>query len=161
MKLIIPILILAALFMLTSCATILSGSQKNVNISSSPDNAEIAISNSMGMKVFSGKTPLMIPLPRGESYVVDFSLPGYKPQKVFLTKDINLYFFGNLIFGGLIGLIVDYSTGAMWDIIPDFIHVSLETASLGEQSQPYARLELIHRGIPTQSVSVPLESLEP
>lgn len=41
-------------------------------------------------------------------------------------------YFGNIIFGGLIGLAVDAMTGAMFKVIPERVDVNLEKA--GAQS---------------------------
>ena len=50
-------------------------------------------------------------------YQVEFSKKGGPTQTVPLTADIDGWFFGNILFGGLIGiLIVDPATGAMWKL---------------------------------------------
>ena len=51
---------------------------------------------------------------------------GYLPLERQLEASINGWYFGNIIFGGLIGiLIVDPATGAMWKISEENINVKL------------------------------------
>ena len=53
----------------------------------------------------------------GESYRIKFSHDGYDETVTTLDSKINGWYFGNFVFGGLIGLLViDPSTGAMWKL---------------------------------------------
>jgi len=70
-----------------------------------------------------GVTPATIPLIAGESYFhakvydLTFSKPGFAEQHSILRADIDGWYFGNILFGGLIGmLIVDPLTGKMWKL---------------------------------------------
>lgn len=50
-------------------------------------------------------------------YLVEASKPGHETSKTEISAGINGWYFGNLLFGGLIGmLIVDPATGAMWKL---------------------------------------------
>lgn len=52
-----------------------------------------------------------------KSYQIKYSLPGYADQIGIVKADIDGWYFGNILFGGLIGfLIVDPITGKMWKI---------------------------------------------
>ena len=60
------------------------------------------------------------------SYLVKISKEGYVPREIPLEAGVNGWYFGNIIFGGLLGiLIVDPATGAMWKIHQDSIAVNL------------------------------------
>jgi len=161
MKFSIFFLFAVSMLLVASCATIISGTQANLTISSNPDKADFTIKTQSGLPIMAGKTPTVVPLPRGDNYVVDISLEGYKPQKVFITKDINMMFFGNLIFGGIIGMLIDYSNGAMWDLSPDFIYVTLQVASLDGTDQTYSVVRYYHGGELVSSVSTPLIEQQP
>jgi hypothetical protein len=58
-----------------------------------------------------------------------FELPGYSQAEIKLDSSVSGWYFGNLLLGGLIGmLIVDPLTGAMYNLTPEKIEQPL-TAS--------------------------------
>lgn len=60
-------------------------------------------------------------------YQIEFSKKGVAPQVVPLTADIDGWYFGNVIFGGILGLlIVDPATGAMWKL-PENVNASMSS----------------------------------
>ena len=46
-------------------------------------------------------------------------LEGFYPYEVKLKREMDGWFLGNIIFGGLIGIIIDASNGAMYKLNPD------------------------------------------
>ncbi len=126
------------LVLTTSCASIISESQYPVILSSHPVAAQIVITNKSGREIYRGKTPTTLTLPAGdgyfsaEKYSVELTKDGYAPQTVILDTQLDGWYIGNILFGGLIGfLIVDPATGAMWKL-PESKTVTLaeETASV-------------------------------
>ena len=122
MKLTLP-LALAATLALGSCASIVSKSRYPVAISSVPAGATFSIVNREGKEVSSGVAPTAVTLKSGssyfrrEQYTITFRLEGYEEKVMKLEADVNGWYFGNLVFGGAIGmLIVDPITGAMYRI---------------------------------------------
>ncbi len=112
---------LVALTMLQSCASIVSKQRYNVNINSNPGNSKISIVNKKGKEIYSGNTPTTVKLDAGHGffskarYQVRISNVGYQDKIVPIDFILNGWYFGNILFGGLIGmLIVDPATGAMW-----------------------------------------------
>ena len=64
-----------------------------------------------------------------ESYKLTFAAPGYEPKTTMIEADINGWYFGNILFGGFIGLlIVDPATGAMYRITQQNVQVMLTQA---------------------------------
>ena len=121
---------------LISCSTIMTGSKKEIGISSTPTNANVVIKSTKDMEFFNGKTPATVKLPKKNEYFVTISLDGYKEETVNITKDgIAGWFWVNILCGGIIGIIVDVSTGAINNLAPDEISVSLETAHLSDQKK--------------------------
>jgi uncharacterized protein YceK len=121
----------SSLLTLSGCATIISGDTDKVAFTSTPENATFNIKDEKGQSVHQGTTPASVVLERGngyfdgQTYQVDFSSPGYSPKTLPLDSSMNGWYIGNLIFGGIIGLlIVDPATGAMWDL-PEKMETSL------------------------------------
>ena len=108
---------------LSGCASIVSQSSWPVVIQSNPDQAKFTITNQKGTVIHSGTTPQTVTLSSGagyfdgEKYKITFSHEGREDATATLDSSINGWYFGNFLFGGLIGLlIVDPSTGAMWKL---------------------------------------------
>jgi len=114
---------LIAVAPLAGCATIINGTTCSVTITSQPEDADVTVVNSAGRTVFTGKTPAAVELRRGkgyfqgEHYTVKFVKSGYQPTELRITKHLDGWYFGNILLGGWIGmLIVDPLTGAMWTL---------------------------------------------
>ena len=108
---------------LAGCASIVSKSNWPFSVDSSPSGAKVVITNKKGTEVYSGKTPATLKLKSGagffskESYTVSLSMNGYESKKINLECKVNGWYFGNLLIGGVIGmLIVDPATGAMYKL---------------------------------------------
>jgi len=114
MKTFFKILPLAFLLFLQSCATIVSGSRQTVKFSSEPKAATVYIN-----EVPIGKTPVEKKLKRNQEYQVLIKMEGYQTYETTLSKKFNEWYIGNVIFGGLIGLVVDPITGAMYKLTPN------------------------------------------
>lgn len=111
-------------FLMSSCATIVSGSKQNVKFSSNPSTAVIFID-----EVEVGKTPFEIKLERKSEHTVMFKLEGYQNYQTKLTKKFNAWYIGNILIGGIIGLIIDPITGAMYNLSPDEINAQMNTGT--------------------------------
>ena len=98
---------LALTLLLSSCATIMSGSKQNVKFASNPSSATIFID-----EVEVGKTPFEMKLARKSEHHVMIKLEGYQTYQTTLTKKFNGWFVGNILIGGLIGIIIDPITTA-------------------------------------------------
>jgi hypothetical protein len=125
----------ALAFALTSCASIVSKSDWPMTIESCPSGAEITVWDEEGEVVHSGPAPAVITLTSKEGfftkadYEVEATLAGYEPVRRKVRAGINPWYFGNILFGGFIGLlIVDPATGAMWKL-DDSVLVSLTPPS--------------------------------
>lgn len=121
---------------LTSCASIVSKSSYPVTIASNPPGATFTLKKLNGMAMSTGVTPATIILSSSSGYfqpahyVVEFTRKGVT-QSVPLNASINGWYFGNLLFGTIIGmLIVDPATGAMWRLDDTVIATFNQTASL-------------------------------
>ncbi len=111
------------LFSISGCASIVSKIDYPVTITSNPDQATITVVNEDDKEVFRGQTPTTVTLKAGGpffhacSYTVTFEKEGYEPQTAEIKSELDGWYIGNIIFGGLIGiLIIDPLTGAMWSL---------------------------------------------
>jgi len=121
-KNIINVLLLGALVPgLTGCATIMDGSHQTIGFSSTPSNATVIVDG----KVL-GKTPLTEDLSRKDNHTVKITLAGYMPYEMTMTKKTNGWVWGNIVFGGLIGLVVDAAGGGMYKLTPEQLHAELQ-----------------------------------
>ncbi|WP_369599916.1 hypothetical protein AAIA72_08610 [Hahella sp. SMD15-11] len=126
---------------LSGCATIVSDSKYPVAITSYPSGAHFEIRNKSGVLVHSGETPSTIILStkagffQGETYQVKFDKEGYQEQVSTLDTSLDGWYVGNILFGGLIGiLIVDPATGAMWKLPEQHAVTLSEQAALNAAS---------------------------
>ena len=112
--------LLSSSLLLSSCATIISGSKQNVKFSSTPAAATIFIN-----EVEVGKTPFELKLARKGEHDIQIKLDGYQTYQTSLTRKFNAWYIGNILFGGIIGLIVDPITGAIYNLTPGEINAQL------------------------------------
>ena len=103
-----------------------------VSISSSPEGAPFTIRNEDGVTVAKGTTPEVVSLKAGagffdgETYTIRSG-----SQTTILDSDLDEWYWGNIIFGGLVGmLIVDPATGAMWEL-PESITINSSSYDSG------------------------------
>ncbi|SHK76232.1 PEGA domain-containing protein [Chishuiella changwenlii] len=114
------ILFTGSLLAFTSCATIVSGSKQTVNFKSTPSQATVYIN-----EIEIGTTPIEKKLERKKNYDVMIKLDGYKTYETKISRKFNAWYIGNILFGGVIGLIVDPVTGALYKLTPDQIQAEL------------------------------------
>lgn len=135
-------IIMASVFLFSSCASIVSKSTYPLSINSSPSNAKVSITDKKGKEIYLGNTPATVKLKAGAGffskaeYQVKFSSPGYDDKIVPITFKLDGWYFGNLLLGGVLGmLIIDPATGAMWKIETEFLNETLSksTASIAPE----------------------------
>jgi hypothetical protein len=135
--------------LVSGCASIVDGGPKTVRINSKPAGANFTVYDQEGKAVASKTTPASVSLERGDgmfrgqNYRVAFEASGYRPGETQIKSEVNGWYYGNIAFGGLIGMLVDGSTGAMWTLSPADITYNLvssvtssSAASTDAQSSP-------------------------
>jgi hypothetical protein len=105
---------------LSACATIMHGSSQEVGISSTPTSATVTVDDKE-----LGKTPVVAKLKRKQNHIVKINLDGYKPYETTLTRKTSGWVWGNIVFGGLIGLAVDAGTGSLYKLTPEQVAAQL------------------------------------
>jgi len=105
----------------SSCATILKGSTEKIPIRSQPSGANVRVDN-----ISIGATPIVAEVSRKTSHRVEISLAGYRTFEVVLEQYENNAAAGNFVAGGIIGLVVDSSSGANNSFKPDHVDAVLQ-----------------------------------
>ena len=117
------------------CASIMSGPNQTVSVKSKPDGAKFSFVDKKGVAVAAGNTPMTVTLKRRHDYLLKVEKEQFEPIEIPVEGMVNGWYFGNVLFGGLLGLaIVDPATGAMWTLTPDDVTVEMAAAGSGKQS---------------------------
>src|SRR5579884_1609629 len=126
-----------ALCLLTGCATIISGTSQEVSFVSNPEGATVAVSRRV-----LGKAPLTTRIDRKQGQTLVFEREGYKPLTMRLDTTINPWFWGNIVFGGLIGSTTDGISGGVYMYSPAQYMITLEPAGTSHLEGPVAKVKL-------------------
>ena len=117
---------------LSGCATILHSGPRPITVSSAPTGATVSIYDRDNALIEKNTTPFVAQLPtkysyfKGQRYRLVFELSAYAPAEVKLEPTLSGWYFGNIVIGGLVGmLIVDPITGAMYNLSPEKIEQPL------------------------------------
>jgi hypothetical protein len=109
-----------------ACATVTRGTKEAWSVESVPPGASVTTTNGFACNA----TPCTFKMKRNSTFQVTVSKTGYKPYHgdvVHAVSDSGAAgMAGNVILGGLIGIGVDASSGAMDDLKPDPMKVTLE-----------------------------------
>lgn len=110
---------------LSGCATVTRGTHTDFAVESTPPGA--AVKTSTGFTC--AATPCSMKMPRKESFDVTLTKDGYQPMKVHVASVISgagaAGFVGNAVVGGGIGMVADAVTGAVDDLRPNPLKVTL------------------------------------
>ena len=123
MKILRFVALCALMASLTSCATIFTATKYPVAFNTTPEGAGITIENREGKVIFEGVTPTTVKLKssagymKKEEYKITFTKDGYTQKVVNISAELDGWYIGNIMLGGIIGmLIVDPASGAMYKI---------------------------------------------
>ena len=114
-----------ALLLLAGCSTVTRGTKDKLRVESVPSGAAVNISSGQ-----TGTTPAMFKLPRAKSVTVTVSLADYATTNVFVKRVLSgaggAGFAGNVVLGGVVGAVIDLGSGALYDLKPNPVRVTLE-----------------------------------
>lgn len=111
-----------ALALFTGCATI--SNQPSQRVAISTNTGESATADINGEKVM---LPASVKISRSNDTLVRIlpvDNPGYEATQIVITgkQELSMWFWGNIIFGGLLGSTTDAVTGSMWQYSnPNFV----------------------------------------
>lgn len=102
--------------LLSGCATILGGTSQNVSVETSPPGASCTADRQGSPVASVTATPgLMRVGKNGSDLSVTCTKPGYQAARATAPSSFNGLTFVNLALGGLVGVVVDASSGANFD----------------------------------------------
>lgn len=124
-KRIVAVGLVASALLTTGCATVVHGPSQSIRVKSKPNHAQLVVDGDA-----IGSTPTTLNLSRNQDHTVKVSLPGYATTEFALTRRMSGWFFGNLFLGGIIGIAVDASTGAMYTLTPQELPAYANTTQI-------------------------------
>lgn len=136
-------LLLCFVMLVTSCATIMHGTFQKINVNTEPAGATVTASNGETCT-----TPGILTLKRSErNYTLNIKKEGYKDISITLSRKIDSWFWGNVLIGGIIGIVVDMSTGAAYKISPSkideiLVKEGINASSLDTKDKMYIYVSL-------------------
>lgn len=121
---------------LSGCATIVSGTNQKISIASTQKGANIKIerlTGSQAIPFWSGKTPAAVNFYRKHSYRITISQEGFESASFPVEyAGMNGWIWGNIIIGGLPGILVDAISGAGIILRPDKVNATLVQLPISE-----------------------------
>ena len=142
LRLLARVVAVAIVLGLCGCASIVSGRTADVRLNSQPPNAHVVVRDHEGVEVAQATTPAVVALKRKRKfflparYTATFDAPGYETQQVELRSTVNPWVAGNVVLGGVVGLVVDNATGAAWKPKSDELSPSLTPMMTAQQQLP-------------------------
>jgi len=124
------VVLLLATVIFFGCATIMHGTSQEIGIQSRPTGATVTINNQEY-----GKTPVVAKLSRKDNHTVHLTLNGYQPFDATITRSTSGWVWGNIVFGGLIGLAVDAISGGLYKLSPEQVEAELASKGMGMDMQ--------------------------
>ena len=121
----LKIIVLAAVALLTAnCATVTRGTTSQIQVQSEPTGADVA--TSFGHRCV---TPCTLTVDRKAEFTVSVAKPGYRqvdtPVRMRLAGAGAAGFAGNILLGGVVGMVADAATGATLEHDPNPVSVTL------------------------------------
>lgn len=113
------VLMLLSGFIMSSagCATVMTGKYQTIPVTSEPPGVKVRADT--GETIL---TPGNFHLIRNQEHTLVAEYPDYEPQQLRLHNKAQGWVWGNILLGGVIGLIVDCSSGASDELIPKEVH---------------------------------------
>jgi hypothetical protein len=114
--------LVTTLLALAGCATVVRGTKQRVNVTSDPSAVDV-IDQPSG---YAFTTPSTVEMSRGQYHTLHFRKAGYEPQQVPMRREASLGFWIADAFTLGIGNLIDFATGAMFQIKPATVYAVLE-----------------------------------
>ena len=109
----------------TGCATLTKGSSQTITVATDPSGAICELGRDGNTVAIINPTPGSIPVEKASGSIsVLCKRTGYQDAAGVLASEFQAMTFGNILFGGLIGLAVDAASGAM-NKYPEMVTITM------------------------------------
>jgi len=143
-------LICVAMPLLLGCGAMFQGSNQTVEFQSAPSGA--TVSGSPGIGEYT--TPASVKLSRKNSYDLTFTKEGYKAATAHIHATASFgYILLDVLFTGLVGVVVDAATGSWNNLSPQTLSVVLEKEEMGAIGPDKIEIQLTAIGSDIQIAS--------
>lgn len=136
------IFVMIALLGLSACASIVEGTDQTVTVDTDPSGAKCDLKRNSETIAVINPTPGSITIDKSKDNVsVLCEKDGYQSSSGSLASEFQGMTFGNILFGGLVGVAIDASSGAMNEY-PSSVMISLapeEFSSVSEKNAYFRR----------------------
>lgn len=126
------------LITISGCSTIMNGDIVEVPVKTTPSGATLVLNGNSYI------SPAVVLVPRGEG---DFNLhiekEGFQPVDILLRESVDGWFWGNFLFGGVVGFAIDFISGDAFDIKPEFIEETLKGTNVSKLSDGSLQFVLV------------------
>lgn len=124
--------VIGGMIFLLGCATIVNTTTQKVPLNTTPDGAKVFMKG-----VHVGTTPAVLQLSRGDAdFILRFEKDGYDPIDVTLTKNVSGVIIGNVLLGGVIGLVIDFVDGAAYTLSPGELNIIMQKQEIKKTALP-------------------------
>ena len=139
----------AVAFSVAGCGVIFGGTTETIRVSSAP--AAVRLTTQPATGTFT--TPASLALQRKNSYVLTATMDGYRPAELQIRQEMRTGpLVLDILFTGLIGVVVDALTGGWWNLEPDDSNLVLERVTADSGVGP-ERVE-VHVSIDSKSGTI-------
>jgi hypothetical protein len=107
----------------SGCASIIRGPHEQIGLSSSP----IGVTATVNGMTYT--TPVMVELPRKKNHIVVFEKEGYETASGTIQSSTSAFWAWNFLmfgYGAIIGIPIDFASGATYNLSPDTVHITLQ-----------------------------------
>lgn len=105
-------MVISTLILLSGCATILSGSSKTINVTTSDgERVEVTVRGEEELQKFTAPTTIIVQ--KGGDLI--FTPDDERCVSTVAPKEIETTFWVNILTGGLFGSSTDFASGSMWN----------------------------------------------
>ncbi len=129
----------------TGCASFIAlatddGLEQKISFNSDPPGVTLFLNGTRPL----GETPFAKKIERSKDLFVIAKKDGFEDKQIHLTQRFNHWFWGNVLFGGLIGSAVDYADGAVMQLDPTTYYINMLPRKVSlEQRQYYEKTRLV------------------
>lgn len=116
--------VLAALLLVGGCASMVNGPTQTIPVTSDPAGALVFLDD-----VGAGVTPCKVTLDRKSDHLLVLRKDGHEEYTMELRRTASPWVYGNVFFGGLVGIYSDTQGGAQFQFMYDKIQIQLRPTS--------------------------------